>query len=128
MNLSISLTVALYVAAAGLLAWRLRSREAALNGYRGPALGLGIAAVLAHGWLLKLSLWQAQGLSLNLGHALSLFTWLSALLLCLLSLRRPLDNLGIMLFPLAAAGAVLGLLLPGGAGTLIEVRWTVQLH
>jgi ABC-type uncharacterized transport system permease subunit len=128
-NLSISLTVLLYLAAAALLGWRLRGDEAsASDGYRGPALGIGIAAVLAHGWLLWLNLWQAQGLNLNLGHALSLFSWLSALLLCLLSLRRPVESLGLILFPIAALGAVLGVLLPGGAGAVIEASWTVQLH
>jgi ABC-type uncharacterized transport system permease subunit len=127
-SLSLSLTVALYLAATALLAWRLRSHDAAPNGYRGPALGLGIAGVLAHGWLLGLNLWQPQGLNLTLGHALSLFSWLSALLLCLLSLRRPVDSLGLVLFPLAAGGALLGMTLPSGAGTVIEARWTVQMH
>lgn len=128
MNLPISLTVALYLAATACLVWRLRSQAVAVDGQLGPGLGLGIAAVLAHGWLLSDSVWQTQGLSLNLGNALSLLTWLSALMLCLLSLRRPMDNLGIVLFPLAAGGAALGMLLPGGAGTAIEARWTVQLH
>jgi ABC-type uncharacterized transport system permease subunit len=127
-NLPIVLTVALYLVAAGLLAWRLRSREPVVDNAHGAALGLGIAAVLAHGWLLQLSLWHDHGLSLTLGHAVSLLTWLSALLLCLLSLRRPVDNLGIVLFPLAGLGVLLGVLLPSGAGSVIEARWTVQLH
>lgn len=127
-NLPILLTVVLYLVAAGLLAKHLRSREPATEKVNGAALGLGIAAVLMHAWLLKISLWQAQGLNLTLGHAASLLTWLSALLLCLLSLRRPVDNLGVVLFPLAALGSLLGALLPSGAGTLIEARWTVQLH
>jgi ABC-type uncharacterized transport system permease subunit len=127
-NLTLLLTVVLYLMSAGLLAARLRSREPTSDGVNGPALGLGIAAVLMHAWLLKVNLWQGQGLSLTLGHAISLLTWLSALLLCLLSLRRPVDSLGVVLFPLAALGGLLGALLPSGAGTLIEARWTVQLH
>jgi ABC-type uncharacterized transport system permease subunit len=127
-NLPLSLTVALYLAAAVLLGWRLRAGEAAPSGFRGPALGLGIAAVLAHGWLLQQGLWQAGGLNLNLGHALSLFSWLSALLLCLLSLRRPLENLGLVLFPFAAAGAALGLAWRGSDAVLVEAGWALQLH
>lgn len=127
-NPAIILIVALYLAAAGLLVWRLRARETSSRDHRVLVLALAAIAILAHGWLLKHNLWQPQGLSLNLGHAVSLFTWLSALLLCLLSLRRPVDNLGLVIYPLAAAGVVLSPLLPAGAGTLIEVRWTVQLH
>lgn len=128
MTLLISLTLALYLAATGLLAWRLYRREEPLDGFRGAALGLGIAAVLAHGWLLRLNLWQAAGLNLDFGHALSLFTWLSALLLCLLSLRRAVESLGLVLFPVAAAGAAAGVWLPAGAGAIIEADWSVQLH
>ncbi len=121
-------TVTLYLLAAGLLAWRLRGREPVINGAHTLALALAIAAVLVHGWILKLNLWQEQGLSLTLGHAISLLTWLSALLLSLLSLRRPVETLGVALFPLAALGALLGLLVPSGAGSLIEALWTVKLH
>jgi ABC-type uncharacterized transport system permease subunit len=127
-TLPIVLIIGLYLAASGLLVWRLRNREASREELRAAALGLAFGAVLAHGWLLKLNLWQPQGLSLTLGHAISLFTWLSALLLCLLSVRRPVESLGVVLFPLAAAGIALGASIPGGAGTLLEVRWTVQLH
>ncbi|HXG27249.1 MAG TPA: cytochrome c biogenesis protein CcsA [Nevskiales bacterium] len=128
MNLPISLTVALYLVATLLLGWRLRAGEAASNGFRGPALGLGVVAVFAHGWLLQQALWQDAGLDLNLGHALSLFSWLSALLLCLLSLRRPLENLGLVLFPFAAVGTALGLAWRGSNAVLVEAGWALQLH
>jgi ABC-type uncharacterized transport system permease subunit len=126
-NLPLSLVIALYLAAAVLLGWRLRAGEAS-GRVRSAALGLGMAAVLAHGWLLQQSLWPASGLVLDLAQALSLCSWLSALLLCLLSLRRPLENLGLVLFPLAAAGVALGASLGGASDKVIEGGWAVQLH
>lgn len=128
MNLLLCLTLALYFSAAGLLALRLRDRESSPGRFRVQVLGLGIAATLLHAASLKHGVWQPPALNLTLGQALSLFTWLSALLLCLLSLRRAVDSLGIVLFPLAAVGALLGALLPGNASLPIETHWTVQLH
>lgn len=127
-NFLTPLSVTLYLTAAGLLIGRLRNRESAANAYRGSALTAAILAVLIHGWLLKLSLWRPDGLNLGLAQATSLFAWQSALLLCVLSLRRPVDTLGIVVFPLAAAAAALDGLLPLQSTALVDARWTIQLH
>jgi len=127
-TISGSLCVILYLAAAGLLFWRLRSPDTESNLRRGGALTAAILAVCVHGWLLKNSLWRPEGLNLGLAQAASLFAWQSALLLCVLSLRRPVETLGIVVFPLAAAAAVLDGLLPVQGAALVDARWTIQLH
>lgn len=119
------LAALLYVASAGLLLRRLTH-----GGVPGQWLALtpALAAVAAHGIALYHGLFVAGGLNLGFFIASSLGTWLVALLLLLAVAARPLANVGIALFPLAAVGALLPLAAPAPAHLLHDAAWQLTAH
>ncbi len=112
------------LAAAGYLLAALRAAQA-----RDGRLALLVlaAALLVHGLLLVASV-QALGGRLGLMQALSLLTWQSALLLALLSQVTTLRPLRTAIYPLAAGGALLTVLLPQGASGSGPHDWRIALH
>lgn len=89
--------IVFYLAAAAVIARRLLRGEAVEGGARTLRLGLGIAAVALHAVQL-----YGTGLDLSLTGAFALVAWVVACLYFLVSLWRPIDNLGIIVLPLAA--------------------------
>lgn len=95
-------TVALYITAAVVLGrrlstWRESQQEAA------PKLSIiAFLAVALHGALLYALVVSGDGLRLGFFDVASLVAWVAALLLIIGALRRPLDNLGLLVLPLAA--------------------------
>ncbi len=78
------------------------------------ALGIlvGLAAILLHAAVLFQDIFTASGINLAFFNALSLIAWTIALLLLISSLGKPVENLGILLLPLAAIAIVLELRYP----------------
>ena len=112
------LGAALYLAAA-LLLWRGLTRAPLAGAARLGLLSLALGAVLLHGLILYHGLVRPGGLDLGLSNALSLVAWTVSLLFVLAALNRPIESLGVLILPLAAAILVLGWLWPGGrTGTL----------
>jgi ABC-type uncharacterized transport system permease subunit len=77
--------------------------------------GLWLGSWLLHAATLYTLVITPDGLDLGFYHALSTVTWLMVLLLLLASFRRPLENLGVVLLPLAALSVFLEIVLPGGS-------------
>ncbi len=90
----------LYVAAAIVLFKQLSIQTAEKNKY--TPLVLGIIAALFHADILARQIITDEGLQLGITHVASLATWFVACLLVLASLRKPIENLGIFVLPLAA--------------------------
>lgn len=101
-----------YLAAALLLALRLTGKASPTFCTKSRILLLGLGAVLLHGILLYQQLLTPDGINFGFFNALSLLTWLIALLLALAAFQRPVENLGIAVFPLAAIAAVLAVAFP----------------
>lgn len=101
------LAVICYLAAGGLLGWRLSRRAAGALSGKGRILALGFAGVGLHTVLLYHHLFTLQGLDFGFFNAVSLLTWLIALLLLVTAVKRPVENLGIAVLPLAALAIVL---------------------
>jgi ABC-type uncharacterized transport system permease subunit len=96
------MSAALYVAATVVLGRRLATWQEALDS-AAPRLPLiAVAAVALHGVALYAGVVTDHGLHLGFFHVASLVTWVAALLLLIGNLRRPLDNLGLLVLPLAA--------------------------
>lgn len=120
----------LYLGAAGLLIRQLLQRE---HTERPPfvALGAGFAAVILHAVLLYQAIATPTGLDLGFFRVASLWLWLASVLVLLATLRRPVQNLGIGIFPLATISIALLGLAPGhaepirGAGPGLE--WHILL-
>ncbi len=65
------------------------------------------AAVILQGWLLHILIDLPWGQNLSPVNMLALIFWLMALLITLLSLRRPLTHLAMIIFPCAAVTTLL---------------------
>jgi len=78
-----------------------------------PARSLGMIlaalAILLHAALLAHNAITARGLDLGFFNATSLVAWTIATLILLSAITKPVENLGIVLFPLAALAIVLEL-------------------
>ncbi|MBL4851092.1 MAG: cytochrome c biogenesis protein CcsA [Gammaproteobacteria bacterium] len=109
--------IVLYLASGGLLGARL-VKGAAITAakpaakYKASLLGLGLIAVLLHGIVLYHLLVTDAGLNLGFFNAISLLLWFIALLLLLASIKSPVENIGIVLLPLAALALALEIFLP----------------
>ena len=96
------MSVALYIAATVVLGRRLSTWQGALEGAAPRLPIIAFAAVALHGVLLYVGVVTDKGLQLGFFDAASLVAWVAALLLMVGALRRPLDNLGLLVLPLAA--------------------------
>ncbi len=119
--------IALYLISAGLLSVRLARGDTAPGG-RIVALALGLVAVLLHGILLHRTLLIPNGVNLGFFNAASLIGWLVATLLMLAALRKPVENLGIVLLPLAAATIALEELFSERHVLHVLGTWQLQVH
>ncbi len=94
-------TIFLYVAATLSRFYRVDSNIATVS-HKFLLLILGGLAVCLHGLVLYQNVITSVGLNLGFFNAASLIAWVIALLLWLSLLRQPVENLVIVLFPLAA--------------------------
>lgn len=123
------LAAALYVAASFISARALRSAEAAQAARRSRiALAHAAAALLLQALALDGDLMRETDWHFDFGNALSLFLWQCAALVVLFSVRRPLLHLGLILFPLAALGAVLGAGINDVQTVSIGPDWGLRAH
>lgn len=124
-----ALAIVVYAAATAVLT---AHALAAVRGLPGPSTAAvrwtWLAAVALHGLGLSLTLVSAQGLDLGFFNSLSTVGWLMAVLLLATTLRRPLENLGLLLLPLAALGAALQLAFTDGRPRPEELGPGLELH
>ena len=115
MDTALSLIIiALYLTTAGMIVQRLRRLADIVAHSPGRPIWLGAwgLALALHAFVLAPTLFTEQGLDLGFFHALSTISWLIALMLLLITLTRPMENLGIVLLPLSAFGVGLGVIFP----------------
>ena len=109
-------TIALYLLTGILLAVRLFGRkdtqpESFLYKKNG-LLVIGLIAVVLHAVVLYNTLFVTGGLDLGFFNAGSLILWLIALTVMLGAIANPVENLGILLLPLAGITILFGMLFP----------------
>ncbi|HEY5789913.1 MAG TPA: cytochrome c biogenesis protein CcsA, partial [Gammaproteobacteria bacterium] len=123
-----SLASLLYLAAGLTLGRRLLRGAAAAELSRRLPLGLAGAALLLHAYLLLTSLHAPDGLRLGLFNAASLVAGAVALVLVLAALRKPVENLGIAIFPLAALLVITAALSPASQTVVQAPSLGLELH
>ena len=96
-----------YLAATALIGLRLFRRRMPGCPSRILALWLGFAGLILHTWLLWDSIFSQPGLNLGFFNALALTSWTVITLLLVSSLTKPVENLGLILLPVAALTLVL---------------------
>jgi ABC-type uncharacterized transport system permease subunit len=114
MTLQPVIAILLYLASTFLLGAKIVSSSEIFNKTRPIALLLGIIALLLHTHLLYQSIILATGFDFGFFNAVSLVSWLVALIVLFTSFFRPLENLLLLLFPIAALGILLELFIPAG--------------
>jgi ABC-type uncharacterized transport system permease subunit len=119
----VSLALLAYFAVAALLIVKLAREEPIDHGER----ALGLLAVLLHFLVLARSASQAGGLDLHFFSSLSLVGMGVAGVYVIASMSRPIDALGVLVYPIAATMLGLQFLL-GGEPAPRPAEWQIQLH
>jgi ABC-type uncharacterized transport system permease subunit len=109
----IFLAFCLYFVAGVWLAQQLVRGVAPTGTTRRAILASGITAVVLHAVWLYTSLKLDGGLNLALTGMVSLVAWAVAALFAITVLSRPMDNLGIVIFPIAGLTILVAWLWPG---------------
>ncbi len=89
---------------------------------------VGLTAIILHGVTSYLSFYSEDGFDLGLYSMLSLSGLAVAAIVLISSLRRPLDNLFIVIFPLAAVTVVLDMALEGTYALRPDISGGIASH
>lgn len=131
-NIIAAIAIALYCLAGLLLAKRLfhdRSQpESAAGLSKIQILIIGLAAVAVHAVALYHNLFIPAGLNIGFVNAVSLITWLIALVLLLAAFSNPVESLGIVLLPLAALALLAERVFPGQHTLAAPEAMELKLH
>ncbi|MFT5133045.1 MAG: ABC-type uncharacterized transport system permease subunit [Gammaproteobacteria bacterium] len=91
-------------------------------------LGLGACALLLHALVLYQSAVTPEGINLGFYNALSLISWVIALMVVLVSTIKPTDNLAFIFLPAAALALLLDLLMPNTYVLAEHLSAGLRLH
>ena len=121
-------SVALYIAATVMFGRRLATWQGALQGVAPRLPMIAFLAVALHGVLLYARVVTDSGLHLGFVDVASLVAWVAALLLIIGAMRRPLDNLGLLVLPLAALLIVPSVIWPVSRAIGAERNLGTEVH
>ncbi|EIC20805.1 cytochrome C assembly family protein [Thiorhodovibrio frisius] len=123
-----SLSIGLYLVATALISYRLFMRDRATVPPRVVALGAAFAGFMLHTWLLYQTIFSSAGLNLAFFNALSLASWTVIGALLVPSINKPVENLGIVLLPVAALTILLDAVYPHVGFMAENTSWMLKLH
>lgn len=122
------LIVTAYLAASGLLIFRLFPEHREQSWIKPAALGAALLALVLQGWMLFTALITQTGLNFSFFNALSLACWMISGILLVSSITKPVENLGIALFPCAALAVFLEWRFPGNHILADSQQLGLRLH
>jgi ABC-type uncharacterized transport system permease subunit len=123
------LAVAFYLASCIIITLRLFGKEKEKMPSRTIAIAMGLAGVFVHAILLYLNIITiGSGLNLGFFNALSLTAGGIVFLLMISSLSKPVENLGIVLLPLAIIPILLAELYPSSSELKGTDIFGIKLH
>ncbi|WP_434130711.1 cytochrome C assembly family protein [Methylocaldum sp. GT1BB] len=127
-----AIAIATYVAAALTLIRSLRENDYAAMETptlrRLKPLTLGWFAAVLHGLALTSGFQTNEGLNLSFLSAMSLVAWVIVAILLLTALAKPVDKLGMVIFPMAALVLLLNLSIPESVHTVKDLSWPLTIH
>jgi ABC-type uncharacterized transport system permease subunit len=127
-----AMAIATYVAAALALIRSLRENDYAAAKTstlrRLKPLTLGWFAAVLHALALTTGFEAHEGLNLSFLSAMSLVTWVMVAILLLTALVKPVDKLGMVIFPMAALVLLLKLSIPESVHTVKDLSWPLTIH
>ncbi len=98
------------------------------NRHKKLALTLAWLASLTHLLSLSLDTWQKQGIDFSFFHTAAIISLIIAFLLLVASFSKPVEKLGIALFPIAALMLVLDLAYPSSVQTPQDYSLAMNMH
>ncbi len=103
----------LYFMAAGRLGMLIYASEStSLKQAKIQVFIIGAIAIILNGILLNNVIFVSDGLNLGFSNAWALISWIIAMVILLVAVCKPVENLLLIFFPLAALGLLLVLLIP----------------
>ncbi|MCI0400422.1 MAG: cytochrome c biogenesis protein CcsA [Gammaproteobacteria bacterium] len=99
--------IILYLAAASRVAIALFHAPNSAQHVKVQTISLGMLAIILHGAVLYQAIVTSSGLNMGFFNALSLVAWMVAVALLITAIAKPLENLAIILLPLAALSIAL---------------------
>jgi len=127
--LALTLSTLCYCLAILTLLIRLRSAKAGSHSNSKTSFWvLSLIALLCHGFLLFNGVFIDGGLNLGVFKALSLVGWTIVLLILLTSIKKPIECISIVLFPLSIMTLLLDYFLLSDRIVLFGGSWQLQAH
>lgn len=111
-----------------LLGLALLARDVFAENNRTYSAYPGWCATLLHGVFLTLNILENQRLDFSFFHMASVISFIVAFLLMLANLGKPLEKLGIAVFPTAALMLALSLFLPETSQSINNHSWQMSSH
>lgn len=112
MSIQPIIAIFLYLISAALIGARIYNVSDIFDKTKPLVLIIGAIALALHAHLLYQAIILANGLDFGICNAVSLIGWLVALIVLISSLFRPLENLLLFLFPIAAGVIIIELFIP----------------
>lgn len=125
------LAILSYGAATAAILHTMRHDYLATSQFGGPRfkpLILAWLAILLHGSLLTDIIRPVEGLDFSFVNALALVSWAITALLVLTAFFKPVDKLGIVIYPLSALIVSVKLFAPSGVHILQQQGWPMTMH
>ncbi len=117
-----------YLVSGLLIGLRLFASAGQRKPPRSLALGIGWVAVALHAVILIQTIPGVDGLNLAFFNTLSLLAWVIATLLLTSALGKPVENLGILLFPVTAIMVALAWQTPSIRLLSADAGWALGSH
>lgn len=117
-----------YLACTALIGLQLYRRDDTKSVSRPAILITGFVALALHAGVLYSELHTAQGINLSFFNAGSLTAWMISALLLISALGKPVESLGLVVFPLACIALLTDLYFPGSHMLADETNWELRLH
>lgn len=117
-----------YLAATAAIGLRLFRPDGHRLPSRNAGLSLGFAGLILHSWLLWDGIFSHAALNLGFFNALSLTSWTVITLLLVSSLTKPVENLGIILLPVAALTVLLDARFAEVSFLSTPSGWPLKIH
>lgn len=118
-------TAALYLLIAGLRFRQFRLRQ---DSNKAILLGLALLAICLHGYAALSALQSPDGINLGFFKISSLIFWIINIAFVISLVKRPLENLLLILFPLAALSVLISTMAPGNSSPFEQLPTGMLIH
>ncbi len=121
-------TIIFYLLATARIVTALLRQEEFTGRCKSTALALGTLAAALHAFILYPAILPGAGINLGIFNAGSLVAWIIVIFILLASLRQPVQNLAIVILPLAATCIALDLVFPSRLIIPTSASPGLQMH